>query len=50
MQLGSPGMDGRIILKWILGKVWECVDCIHVAQDRDKWLAVVKMEINHRIP
>jgi hypothetical protein len=25
------GIDGRIILKWILNKIWEGVDYIHLA-------------------
>jgi hypothetical protein len=28
---------------------WEGVGWIHLAQDRDKWQAVVKMVVNHRI-
>jgi hypothetical protein len=31
---------GRIILKWIIKIVWEGVDRIQMAQDRDKWWAV----------
>jgi hypothetical protein len=31
---------GRIILKWIMKIVWEGVDRIQVAQDRDKWWAL----------
>jgi hypothetical protein len=29
------GVDGRIILEWILGKEWEGVDWIQLAGDRD---------------
>ena len=36
------GMDGRIILNSKSRKsVWD-VDCIDLAQDRDRWNAVVK--------
>jgi len=37
--LGDPGIDGRIILRWILG----CgdMDWIELAQDRDRWRALV---------
>jgi hypothetical protein len=35
-RLEDVGIDGEIILKWILGKVWEVVDWIHLAQDRDQ--------------
>jgi hypothetical protein len=31
------GIDGRIILEWILGKMgWEGVDWIHLALNRDQ--------------
>jgi len=29
---------------------WEVVDWIHVAPDRDKWRAFVKMVMNLRVP
>jgi hypothetical protein len=29
---------------------WEIVDWMHLAQDRDQWLAVVYMVMNLRIP
>jgi hypothetical protein len=34
---GDPGVDGRIILRWIFGK-WDVVgmDWIELAQDRDR--------------
>jgi hypothetical protein len=45
------GLDGRIILEWILWKsAWEGVDWIHVAQDRDLWRAVVNTVMNLRVP
>jgi hypothetical protein len=39
-------IDGKIILKWILGKWGGGVDWIHLAQDRDRWWAVVNMAMN----
>jgi hypothetical protein len=43
------GISVRIILKWIL-KTCEGFDCINLAQDRDKWRAVVNMVMNPRAP
>jgi len=36
-HLGDPGVDGRIILRWIFRK-WDvgCMDWIEVAQDTDR--------------
>jgi len=36
-HLGEPGLDGRIILRWIL-RNWdvECMDWIELAQDKDR--------------
>jgi hypothetical protein len=40
--LEDPGVDGRIILKWIFEKLdWGGADCVDLAQDRDRWRAVV---------
>jgi hypothetical protein len=43
-------VDGKLILKWILRKRWEIVEWMHLAQDRDQWLALVNMTMNIRIP
>jgi hypothetical protein len=32
----DPGVDGRLILKWMLGRRVEGVDWIHLAQDRGR--------------
>jgi hypothetical protein len=50
-HLGDPGVDGRIILKWIL-KTWDRgMDWIDLAQDRDRWGgALVNAVTNLRVP
>jgi hypothetical protein len=49
--LEDRGVDGRIIVKWILEK-WdvEGMDLIDVAQDRDVWRVFVKAVMNLRVP
>ena len=48
---GDPDLDGRIILGWIFGK-WDAggVDWIELAQDRDRWRALVSAVMNLRVP
>ena len=48
---GDPDADGRIILKWIFRK-WEGVvgDWGELAQDRDRWRALVSTVMNLRVP
>jgi hypothetical protein len=49
-HLGDPGVDGRIILKWFL-KTWDGgMDRIELAQDRDRWRALVNAVMNLRFP
>jgi len=47
--LEDPGVDGRIMLKWISKK---CdvggMDWIDLAQDRDRWQALVNAVMNLR--
>jgi len=46
----DPDVDGRIILRWIFGK-WEGVgDWMELAQDRDRWRALVNTVMNFRVP
>jgi hypothetical protein len=48
--LREPGVDGRIILKWIF-KTWDRgMDWIELAQDRGRWGAVVNKVMNFGIP
>jgi hypothetical protein len=50
LREGDPGIDGRIILKWIFracdgGKNW-----IEPAQDRDRWRDLVNAVMNLQVP
>ena len=45
----DPGLDGRIILKWIFEKWHGGMNWIDLAEDRDRWLAVVNAVMNLRI-
>jgi hypothetical protein len=42
-HLKDPDVDGRIILKWILEKWCGGMDWIDMAQERDRWRALVKV-------
>jgi hypothetical protein len=48
---GDPGIDGRIVLEWIFGK-WDAggVVWIELAQDRDRWRALVSVVMNLQVP
>jgi hypothetical protein len=48
--LRDPRVDGRIILKWILKKWDGGMDWIELAQDRDRWQALVNAVMNLRFP
>jgi hypothetical protein len=50
-HLEDPGVDGRIILRWILRK-WDVggMDWIDVAQDWNRWRALVDAVMNRRVP
>ena len=48
--LGNPGVDGRIILKLIFGKWDGDMGWVDLAQNRDRWRAIVNGLMNHRVP
>jgi hypothetical protein len=48
-HLEDPGVDGRIILRWIFGKEDRSMNWIDLAQDRDRWWALVNTAMNFRV-
>jgi len=48
---GDPGVDGRVILRWILrkwdGGVWTGSSWLRI---RDRWRALVNAVMNLRVP
>jgi hypothetical protein len=49
-HLKDPGVDGRIILKWIFEKWDGGMDWIDLFQCRDRWRAVVNAVMNLSFP
>ena len=48
--MGDPGVDGRIILRWIFRTWYVGINWIELAQDRDKWPALVNAVMNLGVP
>jgi hypothetical protein len=48
-HLGDPGVDVKIILKWIFKKWDRDMNWIELAEDRDRWRAVVNAVMNLRV-
>jgi hypothetical protein len=50
-HLGDPGVNGRIIFRWIFSK-WDGggMNRIDLAQDRDRRRALVNAVMNLRVP
>jgi hypothetical protein len=49
-HLEEPGVDGRIILKWIFRKWNGDMGWIDQAQDKDEWRVVVNALMNLSVP
>jgi len=48
--LGDPGVDRRIIFKWIFRK-WDAgMDWVDLAENRDRWRALVSAVMKLRVP
>jgi len=47
-HLEDPGVFGRLILRWIFRKWNGDMDWIDLAQDRDRWQALVNAAMNLR--
>jgi hypothetical protein len=46
----NAGVDGWIILRWIFRKWGGAMDEIYLAQDRDRWQALVNAVMNIWVP
>ena len=49
-HLKEPSLNGRVILKWICRKWHGGMDRIDLAQDRDRWWALLNAVMNLRVP
>jgi hypothetical protein len=48
-RLEDQGVDGRVGSTWTLGDWLGGVEWIHLAQDRDRWRAVVNAVMNLQV-
>jgi len=49
-HLEDPGIDGRIMLRWIFRRWDRGIDWIDLAQKRDRWQALVNAIMNLQVP
>ena len=49
-HLQDLDVDGRIVLKWIFKKWNGAMSWIYLAQDRDRWQALVNAVMNFQVP
>jgi hypothetical protein len=49
-NLKTPGVDGKIILKLIFKRLDGGIGWIDLAQDRERWRALVNAVMNLRVP
>ena len=49
-HLEDPVVDGSVILRWICGKLDGGMGWIDLAQDKDKWWALVNAVMTLRVP
>ena len=49
-HLQDLDVDGRVVLKWIFKKSNGVMGWIYLAQDRDRWQALVNAVMNFRFP
>jgi hypothetical protein len=48
--LENPGVDGRIILKWVFERLDGGMMWIYLIDARDMWRAVLNTAMNLRVP
>jgi len=47
--LEDVDVEGKTILKWILGVGCEELECVALVQDRDRWRSLVNVAMDCRI-
>jgi hypothetical protein len=47
-HLGGLGVEGKIVLKWMLNNFYGCIDSIELVRDGDRWRDLVNAVMNLR--